>query len=85
MKASSDLLLFLVKRLANARGEARDRAPKKRREQTAQKETGNIFTTAPMESDPTSAWSTDSRHLPQARHEGSHMEQPTEHHKAQRQ
>ena len=43
MKASSDLLLFLVKRLAKARGEARDRAPKKRREQTAQKETGNIF------------------------------------------
>ena len=41
--------------------------------------------TAPMESDPTSAWSPDSRHLPQARHEGSHMEQPTEHHKAQRQ
>ena len=45
MKASADLLLFLVKRLAKARGEARDRAPKKRREQTAQKETGNIFAT----------------------------------------
>ena len=43
MKASADLLRFLVKRLAKARGEARDRAPKKRREQTAQKETGNIF------------------------------------------
>ena len=43
MKASADLLLFLVKRLAKARGEARDRAPKKRREQTAQKETGIIF------------------------------------------
>ena len=45
MKASSDLLLVLVKRLAKARGEARDRAPKKRREQTAQKETGIIFAT----------------------------------------
>ena len=41
--------------------------------------------TAPMESDPTSAWSPDSRHLPQASHEGSPREQPTEHHKAQRQ